>query len=187
MVAESFRGTGEQMPIGGLGVIGLSFALVGCDSAVGPEASPASADPRRTTSASSASITSASSAADDRAFWADDPPRGLPVGEYYALTLFSIAGDDDDGHGNGSADDLHRARDPLDCGLRAHRAAPGLAAIDERRSRSSCSVPSRARSSCTDGADLRAHRLDAPGPHRHVDGAEGMHVTPMMLFAVGCS
>ena len=29
MVAESFRGRGEQMPIGGLGVIGLSFALVG--------------------------------------------------------------------------------------------------------------------------------------------------------------
>ena len=30
MVAESFRGKGEDMPIGGLGVIGLGFALAGC-------------------------------------------------------------------------------------------------------------------------------------------------------------
>ena len=30
LVAESFRGKGEHMPIGGLGVIGLGFALVGC-------------------------------------------------------------------------------------------------------------------------------------------------------------
>jgi formate hydrogenlyase subunit 3/multisubunit Na+/H+ antiporter MnhD subunit len=29
MVAESFRAKGEQMPIGGLGVIGLGFALLG--------------------------------------------------------------------------------------------------------------------------------------------------------------
>ena len=30
LVAESFRGKGEHMPIGGLGVIGLSFALLAC-------------------------------------------------------------------------------------------------------------------------------------------------------------
>ena len=100
--------------------------------------------------------------------------EGLPAGEYYTLMLFADRGHDDDGDGHGSADDLPGARDPVDCGLRADRASPRLAAVHRggvqvlpaRRVRQRV-LPLR------HGADLHADRLHAARSHRHVDGGRG--------------
>ena len=159
------------MPIGGLGIIGLSFGARGIDSALGPECVQLRPDPRRQFRSLRQHHPLHRRAADDRAVGADDSARGSAARRVLHADAVLHRRDDDDGHGNGSADDLHRARDPLDCGLRAHRAAPGLAAVD--RSGVQILPAWRIRERVLPvryGADLRAHGLDPARPHRHVDG-----------------
>jgi len=92
MVAESFRGRGEQMPIGGLGVIGLSFALVGSILLWGRNASSFGLI-RADNFGLFASIILCIVGLLTIALSGQTIRReGLPVGEYYTLTLFSIAG-----------------------------------------------------------------------------------------------
>jgi NADH-quinone oxidoreductase subunit N len=92
MVAESFRGKGEQMPIGGLAVIGLGFALVGCVLLWGRNQSSFGfimAD----NFGLFVSIIICLAGLLTVAFSGQVIRReGLPAGEYYALLLFSIAG-----------------------------------------------------------------------------------------------
>jgi NADH-quinone oxidoreductase subunit N len=92
MVAESFRARGEQMPIGGLGVIGLLFALTGCVLLWGRNASSfgiIQAD----NFGLFVSITICLVGLFTIAFSGQVIRReGLPAGEYYTLLLFSIAG-----------------------------------------------------------------------------------------------
>jgi NADH-quinone oxidoreductase subunit N len=92
MVAESFRGKGEQMPIGGLAVIGLGFALVGCVLLWDRNQSSFGfimAD----NFGLFVSIIICLAGLLTVAFSGQVIRReGLPAGEYYALLLFSITG-----------------------------------------------------------------------------------------------
>jgi NADH-quinone oxidoreductase subunit N len=92
MVAEAFRGKGEQMPIGGLAVIGLGFALVGSVLLWGRNQSSFGfihAD----NFGLFVSITICLAGLLTVAFSGQVIRReGLPAGEYYALLLFSIVG-----------------------------------------------------------------------------------------------
>jgi NADH-quinone oxidoreductase subunit N len=92
MVAESFRGKGEQMPIGALAVIGLGFALVGCVLLWGRNQSSfgfIQAD----NFGLFVSIIICLAGLLTVAFSGQVIRReGLPAGEYYALLLFSITG-----------------------------------------------------------------------------------------------
>ena len=141
MTAEAFRSRGERMPIGPLGLIGLvgaalstallwnrnqaSFGVVVADNfglfmtgilVVVGVLSLAISEPTL-----------------DR--------ERLPRGEYYALMLFAIGGDDADGDGVGSAGDLPGARDPVAGRLRADRAPARFAGRRSRpRSSTSCSA-----------------------------------------------
>ena len=92
LVAESFRGKGEDMPIGGLGAIGLSFALVGCVLLWGRNQSSfgtIQADNFGLFVSITICIVGLLTIALSGQVIRRD---GLPVGEYYALLLFAITG-----------------------------------------------------------------------------------------------
>jgi NADH-quinone oxidoreductase subunit N len=92
MIAEAFRGKGEQMPIGGLGVIGLSFALVSCVLLWDRNATSLGMI-QADNFGLFISITLAVVGLVTIAVSGDAIRRdGLPVGEYYTLLLFAIAG-----------------------------------------------------------------------------------------------
>jgi NADH-quinone oxidoreductase subunit N len=92
MVAESFRGKDEHMPIGGLGVIGLGFALVGCVLLWGRNQSSFGVI-QADNFGLFVSITICIVALLTIAFSGQVIRReGLPAGEYYALLLFSTTG-----------------------------------------------------------------------------------------------
>jgi NADH-quinone oxidoreductase subunit N len=92
MVAESFRGKGEQMPIGGLGVIGLGFALLGSVLLWGRNASSFGLV-RADNFGLFVTITLCIVGLLTIAFSGQTIRReGLPAGEYYTLMLFSVAG-----------------------------------------------------------------------------------------------
>ena len=92
MVAEAFRAKGEHMPIGGLGVIGLGFALVGAVLLWGRNQSSFGmihAD----NFGLFVTITICIAALITIAFSGHVVRReGIPAGEYYALLLFSTTG-----------------------------------------------------------------------------------------------
>ena len=92
IVAEAFRAKGERMPIGGLGVIGLGFALAGCVLLWGRNTSSfgvVQAD----NFGLFVSMVICLSGLLTIAFSGQVIRReGLPAGEYYALLLFAIAG-----------------------------------------------------------------------------------------------
>ena len=92
MVAEAFRAKGEQMPIGGLGVIGLGFALVASVLLWGRNQSSfglVHAD----NFGLFVTITLCIVGLLTIAFSGRVVRReGLPAGEYYALMLFALAG-----------------------------------------------------------------------------------------------
>jgi NADH-quinone oxidoreductase subunit N len=92
LVAESFRGKGEHMPIGGLGVIGLGFALLACVLLWNRNTSSfglIQADNFGLfVTATLCVIGLITIALSGQVIRRD----GLPVGEYYALLLFSITG-----------------------------------------------------------------------------------------------
>ncbi len=92
LVAESFRAKGEQMPIGGLGVIGLGFALVACVLLWGRNASSfemIEADNFGLFVTATLCIVGLLTIAFSGQVIRRD---GLPAGEYYTLLLFSITG-----------------------------------------------------------------------------------------------
>jgi NADH-quinone oxidoreductase subunit N len=92
LVAESFRDKGEQMPIGGLGVIGLSFALLGSVLLWGRNASSFGLV-RADNFGLFITITLCIVGLLTIAFSGQTIRReGLPVGEYYTLLLFAVAG-----------------------------------------------------------------------------------------------
>ena len=92
LVAESFRGKGEHMPIGGLGVIGLGFALVGCVLLWGRNQSSFGVI-QADNFGLFVSITICIAALITIALSGQVIRRdGLPAGEYYALLLFSTTG-----------------------------------------------------------------------------------------------
>ncbi len=92
MVAESFRDKGEQMPIGGLGVIGLGFALLGSVLLWGRNASSFGLV-RADNFGLFITITLCIVGLLTIAFSGQTVRReGLPVGEYYTLLLFAVAG-----------------------------------------------------------------------------------------------
>jgi NADH-quinone oxidoreductase subunit N len=92
MVAESFRDKGEQMPIGGLGVIGLGFALLGSVLLWGRNASSFGLV-RADNFGLFITITLCIVGLLTIAFSGQTIRReGLPVGEYYTLMLFAVAG-----------------------------------------------------------------------------------------------
>ena len=92
MVAESFRAKGEQMPIGGLGVIGLGFALLGSLLLWGRNASSFGLV-RADNFGLFITITLCIVGLLTIAFSSQTIRReGLPVGEYYTLMLFAVAG-----------------------------------------------------------------------------------------------
>ena len=92
MVAESFRDKGEQMPIGGLGVIGLGFALLGSVLLWGRNASSFGLV-RADNFGLFITITLCIVGLLTIAFSGQTVRReGLPVGEYYTLMLFAVAG-----------------------------------------------------------------------------------------------
>src|SRR6187549_2183090 len=92
MVAESFRAKGEQMPIGGLGVIGLGFALLGSLLLWGRNASSFGLV-RADNFGLFITITLCIVGLLTIAFSGQTIRReGLPVGEYYTLMLFAVAG-----------------------------------------------------------------------------------------------
>src|SRR6478752_6359712 len=92
MVAESFRDKGEQMPIGGLGVIGRGFALLGSVLLWGRNASSFGLV-RADNFGLFITITLCIVGLLTIAFSSQTIRReGLPVGEYYTLMLFAVAG-----------------------------------------------------------------------------------------------
>jgi NADH-quinone oxidoreductase subunit N len=92
MVAEAFRGKGEQMPIGGLGVIGLLFALAGSILLWGRNASSFGLV-RADNFGLFITVTLCIVGLFTIAFSGQTIRReGVPAGEYYTLMLFSIAG-----------------------------------------------------------------------------------------------
>jgi NADH-quinone oxidoreductase subunit N len=92
LVAEAFRAKGEQMPIGGLGVIGLVFALAGSVLLWGRNASSFGLV-RADNFGLFITITLAIVGLLTITFSGQTIRReGLPAGEYYTLTLFAIAG-----------------------------------------------------------------------------------------------
>jgi NADH-quinone oxidoreductase subunit N len=92
MVAESFRDKGEQMPIGGLGVIGLGFALLGSVLLWGRNASSFGLV-RADNFGLFITITLCIVGLLTITFSGQTIRReGLPVGEYYTLMLFAVAG-----------------------------------------------------------------------------------------------
>ena len=93
MVAEAFRKDDERMPIGVLGVIGLAFAAAACLVLWNRNASASAAPSRPTTSACSSASRSCVVGLLTMALSGPAIERErLPAGEYYALTLFAIAG-----------------------------------------------------------------------------------------------
>ena len=93
---------------------------------------------------------------------------GCRAGEYYALMLFAHQRHDADGDGDRPAGHLPRARDAVARGLRADRHPPRRARrAPRRRSSTSCSARSRARSSSTASrsptASTGSTRLDRIG------------------------
>ena len=92
MVAESFRAKGEQLPIGGLGVIGLLFALAGCVLLWGQNATSFGVI-RADNFGLFVSITICIAGLLTIAFSGQViRQEGIPAGEYYTLLLFAIAG-----------------------------------------------------------------------------------------------
>jgi NADH-quinone oxidoreductase subunit N len=92
MVAEAFRDKDEQMPIGGLGVIGLVFALASSVLLWGRDVTSFGLV-RADNFGLFITITLCIVGLLTIAFSAQTVRReGLPAGEYYAMMLFSIAG-----------------------------------------------------------------------------------------------
>lgn len=92
LFAEAFRRRGEQMPIGGLGVIGIGFALVGCVVLWNRNLSSLGvieADNFGLFVSAVICLTALLTIAFSGQVIRRD---GLPAGEYYALTLFATAG-----------------------------------------------------------------------------------------------
>jgi NADH-quinone oxidoreductase subunit N len=92
MVAESFRGKGEQMPIGGLAVIGLGFALVGCVLLWDRNQSSFGFIMADNFGLFVSIIICLAGLLTVAFSWQVIRREGLPAGEYYALLLFSITG-----------------------------------------------------------------------------------------------
>jgi NADH-quinone oxidoreductase subunit N len=93
MVAEAFRGRGERMPIGTLGLIGLAFACAGCVALWGRNASSFGGTVLADNFGLFICITLVLVGVLTIALSGPTIEReNLPAGEYYALTLFAIAG-----------------------------------------------------------------------------------------------
>jgi NADH-quinone oxidoreductase subunit N len=93
MVAEAFRAEGERLPIGGLGVIGLVFALAACIMLWGRNASSFNATVQADNFGLFISLTLVVVGLLTIGMSGDAVDReGLPGGEYYSLMLFATAG-----------------------------------------------------------------------------------------------
>ena len=187
MVAESFRGKGEDMPIGGLGVIGLGFALVGVRAAVGPEPVQLRHDSGRQLRPVRQHHHLHRRAADDRDLRSGHPPR-RPAGRRVlrAAAVLDCRHDHDGGRLR-PADDLPRARDSVDLDLRAHRACgatrrPAIEAAFKYFLLGAFSSAFFLYGVALTYALTGSTRLDRIGTWM---AAEGMNVSPMMLFALG--
>ncbi len=186
MVAESFRGKGEQMPIGTLGVIGLSFGLVGSILLWGRNASSFGlirADNFGLFISIILCIVGLLTIAlSGQAIRRD----GLPVGEYYTLTLFSIAGM----MMMATATDLLTIFIALEILSIAVYVLTGLRRDSPQSTEAAFKyflLGAFSSAFFLYGTALTyaltgSTRLDRIGTWM---AAEGMHVTPMMLFAVG--
>ena len=97
MVAESFRGKGEQMPIGTLGVIGLSFGLVGSMLLWGRNASSFGMIRADNFGALRQHHPLHRRAVDDCAVRSDDSPRGSAGGRVLHADALLDRRHDDDG------------------------------------------------------------------------------------------
>jgi NADH-quinone oxidoreductase subunit N len=186
MVAESFRGKGEQMPIGTLGVIGLSFGLVGSMLLWGRNASSFGLI-RADNFGLFVSIILCVVGLLTIALSGQTIRReGLPAGEYYTLTLFSIAGM----MMMATATDLLTIFIALEILSIAVYVLTGLRRDSPQSTEAAFKyflLGAFASAFFLYGTALTyaltgSTRLDRIGTWM---AAEGMHVTPMMLFAVG--
>ena len=150
MIAEAFRAKDERMPIGALGLIGLGFALVGSILLWGRNATSFGGTLQADNFGLFITVTlivigvltiALSGATIER--------ENLPAGEYYAVTLFAIAGM----MIMAIATDLLLIFLALEILSLAVYVLTGMRRDDppapRARSSTSCSAPSRARSSST--------------------------------------
>ena len=150
MGAEAFRGKGERMPIGGLGIIGLVGAAVSSALLWNRNADELRRHRRRQLRPVRHLRAGRRRHPDDHVLVAGGRARRHAGGRVLRAGAVLDRRHDHDGDGERPAGHLHRARDPVARRLRADRHPPRQRrAAPRRRSSTSCSARSRARSSST--------------------------------------
>ena len=150
MGAEAFRGKGERMPIGGLGIVGLVGAAVSSALLWNRNAASFGVIVADNFGLFVTIIAGDRRHPDDHVLVAGGRARRASEGRVLRAAAVLHRRHDHDGDGERPAGHLHRPRDPVAGGVRADRHPARQSAGRPRRpSSTSCSARFRARSSST--------------------------------------